>query len=399
MARPPLEVADIIRALGDSLSGFAGLVISVAQKRVMHALVACRTARLGGHVEHCDHCEHERIAYNSCRNRHCPKCQAARRARWFEDRRRDLLPAEYFHVVFTVPAEVAAIALPNKRVVYGILFRAASETLLEIAADPRHLGARIGFVAVLHTWSQTLLHHPHVHCIVPGGGLSPGRERWISSRPGFFLPVKVLGSLYRGKFLAHLAEAHRSGELHLTGTLEKLLDPGQFAALLMELRRKPWVVYAKPPAAGPECVLAYLARYTHRVAIANSRLVSFEDGVVRFRYKDYAAGAKSRVMQLDAVEFVRRFLLHVLPRSFVRIRHYGLLANAVRRENVALCRSLMPAEAAAQQPDIPTDRETADATASNESCPKCNVGTMVRTQTFRPGALLARNVPEPVDSS
>jgi hypothetical protein len=283
-------VADILRAVGDSATGIAALAISAAQKRALHALTACRTARLGGHVQRCDRCEHERIAYNSCRNRHCPKCQAAKRAQWFEARRRDLLPVSYFHVVFTVPAEVAAIALQNKRVVYGILFRAASETLLEIAADTKHLGARIGFVAVLHTWTQTLLHHPHVHCIVPGGGLSPGRERWISSRPGFFLPVRVLGSLYRGKFLAYLAEAFRSGDLRLVATLEHLLEPAQFTVLLGELRRKPWVVYAKPPAAGPECVLAYLARYTHRVAIANSRLISLDRSVVSFGYRSRTVG-------------------------------------------------------------------------------------------------------------
>jgi len=226
VARPPLEAVDIMRALSESDTGIAGLAVSAAQNRALHALTACRTARLGGHVEHCDRCEHERIAYNSCRNRHCPKCQATRRAQWFEARHRDLPPAQYFHVVFAVPAAVAAIALQNKRVVYGILSRAASETLLEIAADPRHLGARIGFVAVMHTWSQTLRHHPHVHCVVAGGGLSPGRDRWIPSRPGFFLPVRVLGSLYRGKFLACLAEAYRSGDLRLMETLEHLLDPG-----------------------------------------------------------------------------------------------------------------------------------------------------------------------------
>jgi len=398
VARPPLEVADIIRALSESDTGIAGLEVSAAQKRVLHALTACRTAGLGGHVEHCDRCEHERIAYNSCRNRHCPKCQATRRAQWFEARRRDLLPAQYFHVVFTVPAEVAAIALQNRRVVYGILFRAASETLLEIAADPRHLGARIGFVALLHTWSQTLLHYSHVHSIVPGGGLSPGRDRWIPSRPGFFLPVKVLGSLYRGKFLAYLAEAYRSGDLHLTETLEHLLDPGQFAALLGELHRKPWVVYAKPPAAGPESVLGYLARYTHRVAIANSRLISLANGVVRFRYRSRSGAGEPSIMQLDAAEFLRRFLLHVLPRGFVRIRHYGLLANVARRDNVELCRSLMPA-ADAEQSWIQSDPQVASVAACNESCPKCSLGRMLRTQTFQPGSPPTAIAPEPADSS
>jgi len=397
-------VADIIRALGNGTDSVAGLAMSASQNKVLHALTACRTARLGGHVEHCDRCQHERIAYNSCRNRHCPKCQATKRSQWFEARRRDLLPARYFHVVFTVPAEIGAIALQNKRVVYGILFRAASETLVEIAADARHLGARIGLVAVLHTWSQTLLHHPHVHCIVPGGGLSPGGDRWISCRPRFFLSVKVLGSLYRGKFLAYLAQAHRRGELHLSATLEHLLDRQQFASLLGRLRRKPWVVYAKPPAAGPECVLGYLARYTHRVAIANSRLLSLKDGVVRFGYKDYAAGGRHRTMDLQAAEFVRRFLLHVLPRGFVRIRHYGLLANASRRDNIELCRSLLgqpapqhndPRSGTAQIATVPGKR----ASTTTTDCPRCGEGTMITVAILRPGLVHPFIVLPPMDSS
>ncbi len=401
MSRPPLEVADIIRALGDSVTGIAGLAVSAAQRRVLHHLAACRTARLGGHIEQCDRgdCEHERIAYNSCRDRHCPKCQAAKRAQWFEARRRDLLPARYFHVVFTVPLPVGAIALQNKRVLYGILFRAASETLLEIAADVRHRGARIGFVAVLHTWSQTLLHHPHVHCIVPGGGLSPDGQRWICARPRFFLSVKVLGRLYRGKFLDYLGQAYRGGELRLTATLEHLTDPGRFAALLRELRRKKWIVYAKPPAAGPESVLGYLARYTHRVAIANSRLVSFADGAVRFAYKDRTAGGQERILELDTREFLRRFLLHVLPTGFVRLRHYGLLANAHRRDNLELCRSLI-GEPVLQETDSQVGAaKVPRVPASTKCCPRCGVGTMITITILRPGQVHAVLASASMDSS
>jgi len=397
-------VADIIRALADSVTGVAGLALSAAQRRVLRRLAACRTASLGGHIEQCDRgdCAHERIAYNSCRDRHCPKCQTAKRARWFQARRRDLLPARYFHVVFTVPAQVGRIALQNKRVVYGILFRAASETLLEIAADARHLGARIGFVAVLHTWTQTLLHHPHVHCIVPGGGLSPHAQRWICARPRFFLSVRVLGRLYRGKFLDYLGQAYRGGELRLTATLGHLRDPQRFAALLRELRRKKWVVYAKPPAAGPEAVLGYLARYTHRVAIANSRLVSLAEGAVRFRYKDRTVGGQERILELDAREFLRRFLLHVLPGGFVRIRHYGLLANAHRRDNVELCRSLI-GKPVMEQTDLQTGACEPIALprlpSSTKCCPRCGVGTMITIAILRPGHLHAVYASASMDSS
>jgi hypothetical protein len=298
-----------------------------------------------------------------------------------------------------VPAQVGAIALQNKRVLYGILFRAASETLLEIAADTRRLGANIGFVAVVHTWTQMLLHHPHVHCIVAGGGLSPDRDRWISCRPGFFLPVKVLGRLYRGKFLDYLGQAYRDGELRLTATQRHLKDPQRFATLLRELRRKKWVVYAKPPAAGPESVLGYLARYTHRVAIANSRLVSFEQGVVRFGYKDRAAGGQERILELDAREFIRRFLLHVLPSGFVRIRHYGLLANAHRRGNLELCRSLI-GEPVRQQTDSQTDTvKVPRLPASTKCCPRCGVGTMITIAILRPGQVHAVLASASMDSS
>jgi hypothetical protein len=388
-------VADIIAALATASAEVPGLVASVAQRRVLNALLACRTARLGGHVEQCDRCEHRTIAYNSCRNRHCPKCQARARAEWFDARRRDLLSVAYFHVVFTVPCELAAIALQNKKVLYAILFRAASDTLLQIAADAKHLGAKIGFLAILHTWGQTLIHHPHLHCVVPGGGLSRDGERWISARHSYFLPVKVLSRVFRGKFLDYLAKAHQDGKLSFTNTLTPLTDPTAFHGVLAEVRRKPWVVYAKAPMAGPEQVLKYLARYTHRVAIANSRLLSLEGGTVRFRYKDYQAG-KHSVMALDAVEFLRRFLLHVLPDRFVRIRHYGLLANRCRRDNVARCRELIP---------VGTEQHTGDDRAAKvtdehaaRSCPQCRVGTMITVDTFT-AAQAAILIPAHLDSS
>jgi len=394
MPGPPLEVADIIRAVAGSAAAVPGLVTSAAQSRVLRALAACRSAALGGHLDQCDRCSHRLISYNSCRNRHCPKCQAMARAEWFADRQRDLLPARYFHVVFTMPAELGPIALQNKKLLYDILFRAASQTLLEIAADPKHLGAKIGFVAVLHTWGQTLMHHPHVHCVVPGGGLSPHGERWIATRPNFLLPVKILSRVFRGKFLDYLGRTYRDGELCLTHSLAQLRKPGRFQALLADVRRKPWVVYAKPPVAGPEQVLAYLARYTHRVAIANSRLVCFKDGQVRFRYKDYAKAGKKRVMTLAATEFLRRFLMHVLPTGFVRIRHYGLLANRCRRGNVARCRELACDASVAHQPVADTDTP-----ACRLRCPQCAVGTMVIIDRFTAARALTLTATAYWDSS
>lgn len=398
MLRPPLEVADIIRSFHSGAAGTAGLMMSCLQRRVLRALSACRSAGLGGHVDRCDHCNHRAISYNSCRNRHCPKCQAMAGAQWFEQRRRDLLPTHYFHVVFTLPAEVARIALANKRIVYNILFRAASETLITVAADPKHLGARIGFLAILHTWGQTLMHHPHVHCVVPGGGLSLDSEQWVASRPTFFLPVKVLSQVFRGKFLDYLGRAYRGGELRLTHSLEELAEPSRFKALLAHLRNKPWVVYAKPPMAGPEQVLKYLARYTHRVAIANSRLVSSSDGQVRFRYKDYTKAGKQRVMALGVAEFLRRFLMHVLPRGFVRIRHYGLLANRCRRANVARCREL--ACAAGMVPSrCTTEPVDTDTITRRPRCPQCEIGTMVIIDRFTAAMAFNLNATEYLDSS
>ena len=399
MTGPPLEVADIIRSLAATGTSAAGLVTSTAQDRVLRALLACRSASLGGHVDQCDRCSHRLISYNSCRNRHCPKCQALARAKWFEDRRRDLLPTRYFHVVFTLPAEVARIALANKRVVYDILFRAASETLLQIAADPKHLGAKIGFLAVLHTWGQTLMHHPHLHCVVPGGGLSPDGRRWIPTRSNFLLPVKILSKVFRGKFLDYLDRAYRDGQLRLTASLEELGRPGRFQALLAEVRRKPWVVYAKAPMAGPEQVLGYLARYTHRVAIANSRLVQLKDGQVRFIYKDYAKAGKRRIMSLQATEFLRRFLLHVLPPRFVRIRHYGLLANRCRRDNVVRCRELAGDSNIAQRRDPHESMADTDTRACWPRCSQCEVGTMVTIDRFTPAMAFTATATAYMDSS
>ena len=351
------------------------------EKRVLQSLAACRTAALGGHVETCDLCGHRQQAYNSCRDRHCPKCQAGARAAWLEDRRDELLDVEYFHVVFTIPAEIAKVALQNKRVVYGILFETAAATLQEIAATPKHLGARLGFLCVLHTWGQNLLHHPHVHCVVPGGGLSPDGTSWISCRPGFFLPVRVLSRVFRGKFLQRLRQAYAKGELQFHGSLEALGTAAGFARLVDEAYRKEWVVYAKPPFGGPEQVLKYLARYTHRVAISNDRLLSLEQGQVTFRWKDYAADSRSKVMTLSAVEFLRRFLLHVLPRGFVRIRHYGFLANTHRQEKLELCRKLIrqaksePAPAAIEAQENKSDIES-----PSHACPLCGLGQMVMSE-------------------
>ena len=341
--RGALEVADVLRYHGAAYRDAHAGHLSRGQRRVMAAIEACRSATLGGHVEQCEGCGQIRIAYNSCRNRHCPKCQGLARAAWLADRQADLLPVPYFHVVFTMPAPIAEIALHNKAVVYAILFTAAAETLRIIAADPKHLGAEIGLVAVLHTWGQNLHHHPHVHCVVPGGGPSADRTRWVGCRPGFFLPVKVLSRLYRRLFLTRLQAAFDAGQLRFFGALASLAGRAAFAVSLRPLRAIPWVVYAKRPFGGPEQVLDYLARYTHRVAIANSRLVTLADGRVSFLWKDYRHHDKRKVMTLDADEFIRRFLLHVLPDGFHRIRHYGYLANGGRVAKLACCRRLLAA--------------------------------------------------------
>jgi hypothetical protein len=381
-----LEVADVFRCHGDAYRRAHDGHLGRVERRVMSAIALCRTAALGGHIEACSDCGLVRCAYNSCRNRHCPKCQGSARADWLAARQAELLPVPYFHVVFTLPAPVAEIAFQNKETVYAILFRTAAETLHTIAADPKHLGAEIGLVAVLHTWGQTLHHHPHIHCVVPGGGPSLDGTRWIGCRPGFFLPVRVLSSLFRRLFLDELRTAFEAGKLGFFGDLAGLAEPALFSRRLRDLRRVDWVVYAKPPFGGPEQVLAYLGRYTHRVAIANPRLISMTDDGVAFRWKDYRHHGKSKVMTLDAHEFIRRFLLHTLPDGFHRIRHYGFLANGHRAEKLALCRRLLnipppnPADPPADMTTtlLPVDR-----------CPCCGgvmitLGTLPQSQPRRP---------------
>lgn len=340
---------------------------------------------MGGHLEQCDHCGHQRPAYNSCRNRHCPKCQAATRAQWLDERAKELLPTEYFHVVFTLPVELGPLALQNPRVLYGLLFRASAETLLEIAADPKHLGAQIGFVAVLHTWGQNLHLHPHLHCVVPGGGLSADGSRWVACRPGFFLPVRVLSCLFRNKFVSLLRGAYERQEVAFHGQQQPLAARARFEQLLGVLRGKPWVVYAKPPWGGPEQVLKYLARYTHRVAISNRRLLKIEDDKVFFRWKDYAHDGEQKTMALDAVEFIRRFLLHVVPSGFVRIRHYGFLAHRHCADKLAQCRRLLGAgpSVAASATEL-AEPIPAELRQSRERCPVCQQGRMVVVEEVAP---------------
>jgi hypothetical protein len=338
--RPALEVADVFRRHGAVYRVEHAATLSHGQRRVMGAIEACRTAALGGHVEQCTDCGQVRIAYNSCRNRHCPKCQGLARAQWLADRQAELLPVPYFHVVFTMPTAIATIALQNKAAVYDILFKTAAETVRIIAADPKHLGGEIGMIAVLHTWGQSLFHHPHVHCIVPGGGIAPD-GRWVTCRPSFFLPVRVLSRLYRRLFLARLVAAFENGALRFFGELTRLTEPAAFAKHLRPMRRLDWVVYAKRPFGGPQQVLDYLGRYTHRVAIANSRLIDLVDGQVRFHWKDYRQPGRRKVMTLRAGEFMRRFLLHVLPDGFRRIRHFGFLANAHRTTKLTAIRALL----------------------------------------------------------
>jgi hypothetical protein len=382
--RPALDVADVFRAQGPAFRIAQAGHLSLGQLKVMSAIEACRTAELGGHVERCEDCAHVQIAYNSCRNRHCPKCQGAAAQRWLEAREAELLPLAYYHVVFTLPAQIADIAFHNKAVVYDILFKAASETLLTIAADPKHLGARIGLTAVLHSWGSALTHHPHIHCIVPGGGLSLDGERWISCRKGFFLPVRVLSRLFRRLFLERLKTARAQGRLAFFGDHADLADGGVFAAAMAPLRRAEWVVYAKPPFAGPKSVLAYLSRYTHRVAISASRLVSFDERGVTFRWKDYRQDgqARQKLMTLAPGEFMRRFLIHVLPTGFHRIRHYGLFANAARAANLAKVRVLLEATAA----PLPADAANEDtAVADAFPCPCCG-GRMRLIEIFERGS-------------
>jgi hypothetical protein len=386
MNRPRLEVAEVVRTYGDAFLDRYGDVLSPEPRRVLRDIADCRTAALGGHVERCDHCDYQQVAYNSCRNRHCPKCQATAAAEWMEARQAELLPVEYQHVVFTLPAALGPIALQNQREVYGLLFRAAAETLQQIAADPKHLGAQIGFVAVLHTWGQNLQHHPHVHCVVPGGGLSPDGSRWIPCKPGFFLPVRVLSRVFRGKFLALIKAAFDQGKLSFHGKLAGLADAAEFQRGLAASAQTEWVVYSKPPFGGPDQVLRYLARYTHRVAISNHRLIAIENGEVTFQWKDYASDGKQRTMTLKAIEFLRRFLLHVLPVGFVRIRHYGFLANRVCREKLKLCRALLLDAVSSDglaEPERASDpKEALEGESAAHICPICGKGRLAIVETL-----------------
>jgi Putative transposase/Transposase zinc-binding domain len=373
MNRPPFEVADIIRAVGDCFVEGNRSWLQWIHIKVLKAIQHCRTVALGGHKDRCSRCGYSAaISYNSCRNRHCPKCQTHARDQWLAQRSRELLPVRYVHVVFTLPHELALLALQNKRLLYGLLFRASAETLIEIAADPKHLGAEIGFLSVLHTWGQNLLAHPHVHCVIPAGGLAPDHSHWIEPRYPFFLPVKVLSRVFRGKFVAGLKSAFGQNKLAFYGILQPLANPKVFRSFLRTLFRKDWVVYAKPPFGGPEHVLHYLARYTHRVAISNHRLLSFAEGKVTFRWKDYAHGNKQRKMTLSAEEFLRRFLLHVLPRGFVRIRHFGFLANRHRKQRLAVCQQRL--STVRRQSTEATGR--APAQTPTWTCPLCG-GPMV----------------------
>jgi hypothetical protein len=378
MTEHRLEVADVFRTYENEFFAKWGHVVSHHQRKAFEAIRDCRTAALGAHVEYveqCDTCGHQVISYNSCRNRHCPKCQAMARAKWLAEREAELLPVPYFHVVFTLPEKIGRLALQNAEEIYRILFRAASETLLSIAADPRRLGAQVGFLAVLHTWGQKLHLHPHLHCVVPGGGISPDGLRWIGCRKKtFFLPVKVLSSRFRNLFLTYLQKAFEAGKLSFHGELAALADQSAFEALCCTARKSNWVVFAKPPFGGPEQVLKYLARYTHRVAISNRRLLSMEDGQVRFEYKDYADGNQTKVMTLSATEFIRRFLLHILPNGFVRIRQYGFLSNRERRKKLASCRLLLGV-AASPGPIAITEKESTD--REPKLCPVCRIGHLI----------------------
>jgi hypothetical protein len=386
--RPKLEVADVFRRYGEAYRQEHDASFSLAQRRVMTDVEVCRTAVLGGHVEQCDACGHQRIFYNSCRNRHCPKCQSLARADWIEDRLAEVLDTQYFHVVFTVPEEIAAIAYQNKRVVYGILFRATAETLRIIAADPKHLGAELGFFAVLHTWGQTLVHHPHLHCVIAGGGLSPDGSRWIPCRNGFFLPVRVLSRLFRRLFLEHLHAAFNSAQLQFFSSLQEFQHEQAFSRYLAPLAKAEWVVYAKRPFAGPQQVLDYVGRYTHRVAISNNRLLDIDNGQVSFSWKDYRDNNRQKTVTLSAAEFIRRFLLHVLPNGFQRIRYYGFLSNRYRQLKLAQCRQLLSMPSPEETPNQSQpaqdyrDRYEQLTGSSLRECPACHRGRMVLLQTL-----------------
>ena len=396
MTPPAPELADIFRLHGPPYLARLGDSLSIQQKRALRDVALCRTAALGGHVNQCDECGHRTISYCSCRNRHCPKCRSGASAAWLERRAAELLPVEYFHVVFTLPHSLGPLALQNQRAFYGILFRAASETLLQIGADPKHLGARIGFLAVLHTWGQNLHFHPHLHCVIPGGGIAADDSRWISCRRQFLFPVKVLSRLFRTKFASLLKRVFHQAKLRFHGKLQPLAKNSNFFSWLNEIMRSEWVVYAKPPFGGPQQVLKYLARYTHRVAISNRRLVAIQNGSVTFRWKDYAHGNQPAMMTLQVTEFIRRFLLHVLPKGLVRIRHFGFLANRCRRQKISLCRKLLDV-ALPTKPQGSNPRDDSLTTEQEakpiDRCPVCKVGRLRLVEILLPEApMVARHV-------
>ena len=385
MNQPTLEVADIIRTAGDSFIARHRSQLTWPQLKVLRAIRDCRTAALGGHLDRCSRCGHQAISYNSCRNRHCPKCQTNKRDQWLAKQTQDLLPVPYFHLVFTLPHDLSALVLQNRKLLYDLLLRSSADTLLEVAADPAHLGAHIGFLSVLHTWGQNLLHHPHAHCVIPAGGLAPDGSRWIHPRPGFFLPVRVLSKVFRGKFTQALKNLSRRKKLQFHAPLQALAEPRTFAKFLRQLFRQDWVVYAKPPFGGPEHVLHYLARYTHRVAISNHRLLAFDNDRVTFRWKDYAHGNKKRKMTVSTDEFLRRFLLHVLPRGFMRIRHFGMLANRSRARVVPLCRQLLVATPRPRSPTCDAANQPA-----TWRCPACG-GPMIILERFTSPSIRLRS--------
>ncbi len=401
MSRPALEVADICRDHGAAWRRANAGHVSLGQMKVMSAIERCRTAALGGHVARCEDCDHTTIAYNSCRNRHCPKCQGAAARDWLADREKELLPVGYFHVVFTLPAAIADIAYQNKRVIYDLLFKASTETMLTIAADPKHLGAHIGITAVLHTWGSAMTHHPHVHMIVPGGGIALDGQRWVPCRPRFFLPVRVLSRLFRRLFLQRLVAAYEAERLRLFGPHQPLAETAAFNAYLKPLRTGEWVIYAKEPFAGPEAVLAYLSRYPHRVAISNHRLIKADETGVTFRYKDYRVigPARDKTMTLNVAEFIRRFLMHVLPKDFHRIRHSGLLANGNRAANLARARDLLDVSAVDSANDDRRAENPDEPSGPAQTCPCCG-GRMIVIEGFEAGAKPKhRPMPAGIDSS
>jgi hypothetical protein len=391
MPRPPVEVADIVRAAGESFFQSSRNWFTWLHLKVLNAILRCRTAALGGHVDACSKCGQEAVSFNSCRNRHCPKCQANARDRWLEARAKDLLPTRYVHVVFTLPRHLSPLALQNKREIYALLFRASAETLIEIAGDPSHLGAEIGFFSVLHTWNQKLQHHPHVHCVVPAGGLAPDHSRWIDSQQKFFLPVDVLKEVFRGKFVDGLKELHAERRLGFHGSLTALQNPKAFAAWLRPLFRSPWVVYSKRPFGGAQHALRYLGQYTHRVAISNHRLVALADGMVTFRWRDSAHKNKKRLMTLPIEEFLRRFLLHVLPPGFVRIRHFGLMAHRRRGVSLPLCLQLL-ANSGRVPSTAGNDGNAGSPPRQLWSCPHCG-GPMVLMERLTAIQLRLRSPP------